>query len=684
MRVGRAAARTRAEASWSLSCRPDRRAQRPGTPTSPRRRRHDPLRKPPRTPRDLPLKWVVNNHGGRGGAGGAGGGDWGTLVTPRAPLRSGRRRQATPPEGGDSDTLPDAPPSPQRPSRRREVRFSEAPPEVYGGDSAPAVSHRERLPGGKWSSREELRHEPETEEVVESAYYNLRSGRRHLPPPDPDDMKTRRVTRLQQQQQQQQEHLQRSPPPSPPAPATPRRALRDSRVSEEDEPSSQQVLSSTSTKKSMRTSEEIPSKFHDPVSVLRRPPLRSGKGLFVFRTNGSTKMSELEVANVQQRASSSEVDTTEDDDQGSSKSDESSAQLWLGESMQSEDQPVRSSQYSDQQSLQYQDVAVHDKLPAVLSSGYPKISQEWDEQSGGIRSRRPMPPGGKRSTYGGFSDDDSLPKSRNQYPPTSSHQEAKPPNNTSYLGIKLFFLLVMACGALYVWQRHSPATNDPGVREFQQQMQQLMGKYQAQDEKLWKRSALFLERHLNHSQPRPQPAVLLLAAAQDAEEVLRCLSQQIADAYSASWAHHSVPAIRIDGTGKAAQDSDAVKHEVDQELSTGFESGQRAAVVHRFESLPAGATLIFYKYCDHENAAFKDVALVLTVLLDDQTLGASPDLKQTEEKVRDFLRGKFIDHQGPSAHDRMDSDKLSGLWSRISHLVLPVQPEQAQKRGTCL
>lgn len=231
MRVGRAAARTRAEASGSLSCRPDRRAQGPrralagGAAT----RDESPLGRPGISD----SSGSSTSMAGEEGRAEPGLEDWGTLVTPRAPLRSGRRRRATPPEGGDSDALPDAPPSPPRPGRRREVRFSEAPPEVYGGDSAPAVSPRERLPGGKWSSREEFRHEPETEEVVESAYYNLRSGRRHLPPPDPDDMKTRRVTRLQQQQQQQQqEKLQRSPPPSPPAPATPRRALRDSRVSE--------------------------------------------------------------------------------------------------------------------------------------------------------------------------------------------------------------------------------------------------------------------------------------------------------------------------------------------------------------------------------------------------------------------------------------------------------------------
>ncbi|ELK16218.1 Torsin-1A-interacting protein 1 [Pteropus alecto] len=489
-------------------------------------------------------------------------------------------------------------------------------------------------------------------------------------------MKTRRAARLQQQQQQPPPQPQQQPPPQP-SPATTRRALRDSHFSEEDEPSPQTVLSQTASKKTIRTQETLVAS-EDPVISLRRPPLRSSRSDSTYTTNGNTNMSELETTSVQQKVNFSEEGDTEEDEDNSDVSSDvtsvTSVKVGPGASVESEAQTSGGSQYSDSfwQSSQSRDVTALDKQHSVLSgSVYQTSPREWVKQTTRIRTRMP---------------NDRLQKLelRNRSPSASSQHVTRQPQNASSVKIKWWWwllvpIVVFAVG--YWWYPLTPEAETTAVKEFQNQMKQLMNKYQGQDEKLWKRSQTFLEKHLNSSQPRPQPAILLLTAARDAEEVLKCLSEQIADAYSS---FRSVRAIRIDGTGKATQDSDAVKLEVDQELTNGFRNGQNAAVVHRFESLPARSTLIFYKYCDHENAAFKDVALVLTVLLEEETLGTSLGLKEIEEKVRDFLRVKFTNSDAPNSYKHMDPDKLSGLWSRISHLVLPVQPEDALKRGICL
>ncbi|KAG3258631.1 torsin 1A interacting protein 1, transcript variant X2 [Ictidomys tridecemlineatus] len=685
---------------------------------------------------------------------------WALYVTPRAPLREGRHRLA--PQNGSGSDAPAYGTSPSR-QGRREVRFSEEPPEVYG-DFEPRVA-KERSPVGKRNPPEEFRPDSAKEEVRESAYY-LRSRQRRQPRlQEAEEMKTRRATRLLQQHSPQ--------PPLPPSPVTARRGLRDSQSSEgegsgdnclslqpgsgraggrtrrgarlraarpregdggpsdpaavrpragsastrrrggtdpgaerwwcqrpggrgalpipghqfgghlflqafqrghrEDETSYQTVTSQTVSKKTVRRTQEAPAvASEDPVISLCRPPLRSPRSDSTYKTNGNTKMSEVEAASVLQKVNFSEEEgETEDDDQDSSYSDITAVKVKSGDSVESRDLTTRSTSGQHPESIwrlsQNQDFTAQEKQTSVLSSGYQKNPQECIEQNVRMRTKMQTSSPGKSSVYGRFPD-----------------EVAEQPQNESFVKRKwgwwlLFMIAPLACGIL--WFLHTPEVETAAVQEFQNQMQQLMTKYQGQDEKLWKRSQTFLEKHLNSSHPRNQPAILLLTAARDAEEALKCLSEQIADAYSS---FRSVRAIRIDGTGKAAEDSDIVKLEVDQQLSNGFKNGQNAAVVHRFESLPAGSTLIFYKYCDHENAAFKDVALVLTVLLEEETLGTSLGLKEIEEKVRDFLKVKFTNSNTPSSYNHMDPDKLNGLWSRISHLVLPVQPENALKRGICL
>ncbi|NP_001422002.1 torsin-1A-interacting protein 1 isoform 3 [Bos taurus] len=586
---------------------------------------------------------------------------WALYVTPRAPLREGRPRLA-PQNGGSGDVPAYGTPTPSR-HGRREVRFSEEPPEVYGDFEPRAAKEKARV--GRQIPLEGFRPDSAKEEVRESAYY-LRSRQRRQPRlHEAEEMQTRRAALLQQQPHS-------PPPPLRPSPVTTRRGLRDSHSSEEDEPPSQTVLSQTVTKKAIRRTQETPVMSEDPLISLRRPPLRSSRSDSAHKTNGNAKMSELEAASVQQKVNFLEEGETEENDQDSFDSDVT-VKVRSGDSVESGDQTTRSSsQYKESfwQSSQSGDFTAFDEQPLKLSSGYQKTPQEWAEKTVRIRTRML---------------NDSVQKSElgNQSPSTSNQQMTGQPKSVSSVKTKRYWPFAVIAALLiggFLYTR-PPEAETTAVQEFQNQMKQLMNKYQGQDEKLWKRSQTFLEKHLNGSQSRPQPAILLLTAARDAEEALRCLSEQIADAYSS---FRSVPAIRIDGASKATRDSDTVKEEVDQELSNGFRNGQNAAVVHRFESLPAGSTLIFYKYCDHESAAFKDVALVLTVLLEEETLGTSLGLKEIEEKVRDFLQVKFTNSDTPNSYKHMDPDKLSGLWSRISHLVLPVQPENDLKKGICL
>ncbi|XP_028443070.1 torsin-1A-interacting protein 2 isoform X3 [Perca flavescens] len=264
-------------------------------------------------------------------------------------------------------------------------------------------------------------------------------------------------------------------------------------------------------------------------------------------------------------------------------------------------------------------------------------------------------------------------------------QHALPEVNRNQAGsiICLIGILVVVVALLVPHLQPASPPQKEDVRQidiFLRQLEKVKTQFPNQSAELWKRSKIHLLRHLQSAQPT-EPVSLILTAGHRAETTLRCLAQGLASAFSSAL---NASVLHIDGASKASQDSDQVKLDIDSKLQGAFEGDKPVAVIERFEELPPGSTLIFYRYCDHENAAYKKTCLIFTVLLgDEEEIPAETRLSTVEEMVDDHLQKKFLSDGHPVSFDRMDLDKYGGLWSRISHLILPVAAEERIEHEGC-
>uniref|UniRef100_A0A096LS64 Torsin-1A-interacting protein 1/2 AAA+ activator domain-containing protein n=1 Tax=Poecilia formosa TaxID=48698 RepID=A0A096LS64_POEFO len=273
------------------------------------------------------------------------------------------------------------------------------------------------------------------------------------------------------------------------------------------------------------------------------------------------------------------------------------------------------------------------------------------------------------------------PSNKSDKPVDTTPGECSNRRGTKLLIIVVLVALVAIVAHYYLHSKSPPQKTDwQQVDVFLKQMKKVKARFPNQRDELWSRSEIHLKRHLQTSQPT-EPVSLILTSGVRAERTMRCLAQGVASAFSTA---RNASVLHIDGAGKAGQDSDQVKLDIDRKLQGAFEGDKPVAVIHRLEELPPGSTLIFYRYCDHENAAYKKTFLIFTVLLgDEEEIPAEMRLSAVEEMVDDYLQKRFLSHDHPVSFDRMDLNKYGGLWSRISHLILPVAAEDRIEQEGC-
>uniref|UniRef100_A0A9J7YSL4 Torsin-1A-interacting protein 1/2 AAA+ activator domain-containing protein n=1 Tax=Cyprinus carpio carpio TaxID=630221 RepID=A0A9J7YSL4_CYPCA len=283
----------------------------------------------------------------------------------------------------------------------------------------------------------------------------------------------------------------------------------------------------------------------------------------------------------------------------------------------------------------------------------------------------------KRNSESSLKPEEDVERDENVQP-----QVIVPVNNKVFWTAAAVVLLAVVCA---LWQR-SPDSTPPVPKEvnvvdvFNQEMKKLETTFPNQHPELWRRSLIHLRRHLKTKNPT-EPVSLILTSDHRAEKTLGCLAQCLARAFSTA---HNTSVLNINGKNKASQDSVQVKLDIDGELKKAFEGKKSAAVIHHFEELPPGSTLIFFHYCDHENAAYKDVFLVFTVMLDPEVeLTSNDSLRRVGEMVKEHIKQKFVPFDKSAMFNQMDVDKLGGLWTRIAHLILPVAAEKKIEEQGC-
>jgi len=254
-------------------------------------------------------------------------------------------------------------------------------------------------------------------------------------------------------------------------------------------------------------------------------------------------------------------------------------------------------------------------------------------------------------------------------------QEKQPASFTSICNsvVILLFLAVLCIFAAFLVGPPEPEmkTDFDFVKIFENKVLELQSKFTNQTDRFWKILRNRGLAHLRNTNP-PQPLVLLLAAPPPAHDVVDCLATKLAEVLDP---RHKRTLAMIDGTEERRIPGEKAKKKMDKLLIEKFKAGYRAALIHHLELLPPPSPLLFYSYCDDQNAPHKHVAIIFTV-----HLPAEPNLSLPPHEAEGTVE-KYLSKQ---VWAREDQDAVAALLSRVADTVALMNGESSDSvKGFC-
>ena len=247
---------------------------------------------------------------------------------------------------------------------------------------------------------------------------------------------------------------------------------------------------------------------------------------------------------------------------------------------------------------------------------------------------------------------------------------------SAVIPLTIFFLVIIVAillqRLLYVYPPLPPDSKPPDfnfAKIFANKIVELQSSFTNQTDRFWR----ILEKrglaHLKNASP-PQPLVLLLAAPPAAHSIVECFARKLAEALDPK--HKRMLAI-IDGREERSYPGEETKKKMDDLLIRSFKKGHRAALIHHLELLPPPSPLLFYSYCDDQNAPHKHVAIIFTVHLPAEP-DASLEPKEAEGTVEKYL--------ADIVWAKEDKDAVAALLSRVADTVALMNGEPSSS-ATC-